>query len=355
MTRMLRRIVVPALVVAVVLCAVRLASAELADVFLKSGLKLRGEVTTVDDTVIVKNAAGEVRVPRADVERIVPVEAPASQPVTAPTVPPVPTTNPESATQPAARAELPPAPPLSDEDIQRLKIAELRLDGSPENVRVRFARKGKQRDLPADVLDELRQLRNYQPEWEEVLLHGQPSEKLRLIVRETGAEHVDRIAIENDPEVFATFRRRVLPLVDRGCAKSGCHGGRAARVFRFPAGSATSDTYAYTSFVLLDQMETEDGPLVDRDDPESSQLLHYMLPQKADEQGHPPVKSGPPFQAVIRDEDDRLYTTVLSWINALRMPHPAYGLAYKNPYGGQPASQPARKPAEPGEPAAASP
>ena len=344
---MLRRIVVSALVVAGALCAARLASAELADVYLKSGLKLRGEVTTVDDTVIVKNAAGEVRVPRADVERIVPVEAPASQATTAPVA--------ESATQPAAAVELPPAPPLSDEDIQRLKIAELRLDGALENVRVRFVRKGKQRDLPADVLDELRPRPDFRPDWEETLLHGQPSEKLRLIVRTTGAEHVGRIVIENDPEVFATFRRRVLPLVERSCVRSGCHGGHTARVFRFPGGSPTSDTYAYTSFVLLDQMETEDGPLLNRDNPEASRLLDYMLPQKADERGHPPVSRGPPFQAVIRDRDDRLYTTVLNWINALRMPHPDYGLAYKDPYAGPSAVEREGEPEEPEKQAAAPP
>jgi hypothetical protein len=349
---MLRRIVVPALVVASALCAARLASAELADVYLKSGLKLRGEVSTVDDTVVVKNAAGEMRVPRADVERIVPVGVPSSRATTAPAPAPTAPTTPESATQPAAAAELPPAPPLSDEDIQRLKIGELRLDGPPENVRVRFLRKGKQRDLPTEVLDELRERPDYRPEWEETLLHGQPSEKLRLIVRTTDAEHADRIVIENDPEEFAAFRRRVLPLVERSCARSGCHGGHTARIFRFPAGSPTSDTYAYTSFVLLDQMETEDGPLLNRDNPESSQLLEYMLPQKAGEKGHPPVTHGPSFQAVIRDRDDRLYTTVLDWINALRMPHPAYGLAYKNPYAGQPTGQRAGEPEEPGGPPA---
>jgi sRNA-binding regulator protein Hfq len=353
MTHFVPRTLATALLVGTVLCGARPAAAQLADVFLKNGLKLRGDVTTVDDTVVVKNTAGEMRVPRADVERIVPVES-ASQPTAAPTPVTLPATR-ETATQPATRAELPPALPLSDEDIQRLKIGELRLDGPPENLRVRFARKGKQRDLSAEVLDELRQRPDFRPEWEEVLLRGSPSEKLQLIVRTTDAEHVDRIAIENDPAVFATFRRRVLPLVDRGCARSGCHAGHAARVFRFPTGSPSSDTYVYTTFVLLDQMKTADGPLLDRDDPEGSVLLRYMLPQKGDETGHPPVSHGPAFQAAIRDRDDRLYATVLDWINGLRMPHPDYGLTYKNPYAGQPATQPEGEPEEPGQPPGAPP
>jgi hypothetical protein len=350
MKRLAQRIAMVGLVVAGGLCAAGLASAQLADVFLKSGLKLRGDVTTVDNTVVIKNAAGELRLPREDVERIEPVEEPVGRATTTPAVPASQPAGSEPATQPAAPPELPPAPPLSDEDIQRLKLAELRLDGPPENVRVRFLRKGKQRDLAAEVLDELRQRPDYRPEWEETLLHGQPSQKLRLIVRTTDAEHVDRIVIENDPEVFATFRRRVLPLVERGCARSGCHGGRSARVFRFPSGSPTSDTYAYTSFVLLDQMETADGPVLDRDDPEASRLLDYMLPPKADEKAHPAVSHGPPFQAVLRDRGDRLYTTVLDWISALRMPHPTYGLAYKNPYAGQVTDQGVGEPAPASEP-----
>jgi hypothetical protein len=334
------RALVVALAGAAAFCLARPARAELADVYLRSGLKLRADVTTTDDSVIVQNAAGRLRLPRAEVVRIVPLMGTASQPTTAPPVPPTRREAPRPESGPAAAPELPPAPPLSDEDIQRLKILELRLDGMPEPVHVRFLRKGRQRDLAAEVLDELRPRREYLPEWEEVRLRGQPHEKLQLIARQTGAEHIDRIMIENDPEVFATFRRRILPLVNRSCARSGCHGGHTARVFRLPAGSPSSDTYAYTTFVLLDQMETRHGPLLDRDDPGNSALLHDLLPQKDNDKGHPPVGHGPSFQGVIRDQEDRLYATVLNWINSLRVPHPAYGLTYTNPYAGRPKAPP---------------
>jgi hypothetical protein len=334
---------------AAALCVAQLPAAHLADVYLKSGIKLRGEVTTTDDAVIVKNAAGQMRLPRGDVERIVPVDA-ASRPATSqPAAPTSAASHPTPPSPPTARPELAPAPPLPDEDIQRLKIAELRLAGRAESVRVRFLRKGKQRDLPAQVLEELQERPDHRPEWEEVLARGQPQEKLQLIARETDAEHVDRIVIENDPEVFATFRRRVLPLVDRSCARSGCHGGHTARVFRFPAGSPSSDTYVYTTFVLLDQMETKHGPLLDRENPEGSLLLYYLLPPKADEKGHPPVGRGPTFLAVIRDRDDRSYGVVLDWIHMLRVPHPAYGLTHENPYAGQPATLPKTQAEEPNE------
>ena len=365
-----RKTVLVLVVGAGVLWAVVPSVAELADVFLKNGVKLRGDVRTTDDEVIVRNLAGQVRVPRGEVERIVPVDVVEGEPTTQPADTPGTTTRATSEPAPRAaerppRPELPPAPPLSDEDIQKLKLLELKLDGPAEMVRVRFKRKGKQKDLPAEVLDQLKRRPDFRPEWEDVLTRGQPHEKLQLIVRLTGTKHADRIEIENDPETFDVYRRRILPLVERGCARAGCHAGKTARLFRLPMGATTGTTYAYTTFVLLDQMRTADGPLLDRTNPETSVLLGHMLPQEGNPRPHPPVGRGPDFRPVIVHRDDRSYGTVLGWINRLMTPHPDYGLEYENPYAGllsartdgeaeeqpdadgpeQPASQPTSRPA----------
>lgn len=379
--RQFRTVVRIAWVVAALAVASR-AAADLADVYLKNGLMLRGDVTVTDTEVILRNAAGQTRLPRAEVDRIVPVPTPASQPVATPTTGPVPTAATPPVSQPATAAgglgaeaggsgpgaaELPPPPPVSDADIQRLRLAELRLDGPAEVVRVRFLRKARQRDLPLEVLDTLRRRSDFRPAWEDVLTRGLPHEKLQLIVRLTGTEHAERIAVDSDPAVFDAFRRRVLPLVNRGCARSGCHGGKGAREFRFPVGSSSSDTYAYTAFVLLDQRQTVHGPLVNRANPEESVLLTYMLPPEATDRGHPPVGRGPAFKPVVRSRDDRLYAAVLEWIDQLAVPRPEYGLAYENPYAGRrsraatapadvessPATRPATAPAP--SPAAAPP
>lgn len=347
--RQFRTVSVIAWVVAAVAMAPR-AAADLADVYLKNGLTLRGDVSLTDTEVILRNAAGQVRLSRAEVDRIVPVPTLASQPATTPTTLPAPAaaTPPGSQTPVAAgglgaeaggagpgAAELPPPPPLSDADIQRLRLGELRLDGPAEVVRVRFLRKARQRDLPLEVLDVLRRRADFRPAWEDVLTRGLPHEKLQLIIRLTGTEHAERIAVDSDPAVFDAFRRRVLPLVNRGCARSGCHGGKGAREFRFPVGSSSSDTYAYTAFVLLDQMQTAYGPLVNRANPEESVLLTYMLPPETTDRGHPPVGRGPAFKPVVRGRDDRLYAAVLDWIDQLAVPRPDYGLVYENPYPGR--------------------
>lgn len=327
------------------------ARAAVCDIHLKSGLCLRGDVVQTNDELTLQNAAGQVTLRRADILRIVPVESTAAQPATqvaAPVGEPAPATEP---TAPPEPGELAPAPPLSKADIQRLRLHEIFLTGAPENLRIQFEKKGRQRDVTVEVLEELRKRPDYQPAWEETLTRGLPAEKLQLILRETGTKYAERIKILSDPEVFSTFRQRVLPIVEKGCARSGCHTGAMARVFRFPLGTRTSDTYTYTMFVLLDQMQTPTGPLLDRSSPERSLLLNYLLPSEATERGHPPVKRGPPLKAVLWGRDDPQFGALAEWIRSLSVPRPDYGLEYENPYPGQPpvpAEEPV--PATPAEP-----
>lgn len=305
------------------------AVAELADVYLKSGMKLRGDVTVTATEVIISNAVGEVRYPREDVERVVPVEQQRPGP------PAVSATQPAGEAEPgtpaAERPELPAPPVLSALDIQRLKMSELRLDGRAEKVRVRFASKAEQRDIPRQILREARLRPDFQPEWEDILLRGQPHEKLQVIVAATGTEYAGRVVITSDPEVFATFRTKVLPVIARGCARSGCHAGSEAAAFRFPDGSPHNEAYAYTTFLLLDRMETRDGPLIDRDDPRGSVLLSYMLPVRDNVRAHPSVTGRRRFTPTLRSPDNVAYERVVDWINCLRVPHMSYALDYEFP------------------------
>ncbi len=316
------------------------AAAELADVYLKNGLRLRGDVTRSGDEVIVRNAAGETRLPADAIEAIVPVAA-APPPATAPTGPPAtapgaePAEPEEAAIRPEpGHVELPPAPPISARDINRLRLGELTRIGPPETVKVRFLRKAGQKDVVAEVLDELRARDDWNAAWELILTRGRPEERVQFIVRETGLKYAERIAVESDPEAFALFRRRPLQIVHAGCARAGCHGGRAARVFRFPLGGVESEKYAYTTFVLLDEMQTKRGPLINRANPEQSVLLSYLLPQENNPRAHPPVGRGPTFRPMFRDTEDPAYRSMLEWLDFLLDPRPDYGLAYENPYRG---------------------
>src|SRR5262249_13058938 len=159
-------------------------------------------------------------------------------------------------------------------DILRLKLYEYPLDGEPQKVGVEFPRKRGEANVEDLVAKDIHAgVEPEDPKWEQKLSKGRPPEKLQLILKTTALKYADRIDIRGDPECFSAFRRKVLPLVTQGCIKSGCHGGNATHVWRLPAGLQSGDEYAYTSFYILDQIQTPIGPMIDRTVPERSALL----------------------------------------------------------------------------------
>ncbi len=239
--------------------------------------------------------------------------------------------------RPADQGVEPPAP-LSPRDILRLKLSELALDGPPERLNVRFLRSRNERDLVDLVRQEMRQAPDYDPDWDQTLEKGRPYEKLPIILKATGLKYADRIELRSHPEVFTTYRRRVLPMVMRSCVRAGCHGGPEAAAFRFPEGSQTSDGFVYTSFVILDEMKTAASPMIDRALPEDSALIRYMLPAEEGQPSHPPVERGR-VAPVLRSTRDPRYQMLVEWISSLRSPHPDYELEYAFPTWFEPLSR----------------
>lgn len=388
--------------------------ADLAKVYPKKGSPLRGEVTATATEIIIRNAAGEVRLKKADVERVewvsavqtvdedflrrfnvlvaddaeghyalaewlrvknrfdllkkqcnyvlgldpdhrnaklllelaqrelvkqANVEAGAGQP--------------EKPQEAAAETDGLPAPPLlSERDIKRLKLYEYALDGPAEKVRVRFVKKKGYADLERIVRAEIGRSDDPDPDADRILQRGQPHEKLQLILRATGLKYADQIEIRGDTEVFKTFKRRVLPLVTKGCTKSGCHGTRGGQIFRLPSGPRTKDEVAYTSFLILDRLETRRGPLIDRDLPGNSALLGFLLPADEDnDQAHAPVEKGR-LVTVLKSTRDPNFDVVLDWLNSLNVPHPEYELEYKYPEWLKKPAPPGEQPAEEAKPEA---
>jgi len=403
------------LVAALLLAAA--ARADLASVHLTDGTTMRGDVSFAELDVVLRNLAGEVRLPRDTVRRIewlTPASTPEaefqrrfyalraddvdghfalaeylweqgwadlserqcryvlgldpqhagaarllqqalerglpaeSQPASQPAAEPQPAEVEEPPPGAEERIKGPALPALlSPRDINLLRLYEYRLDGAPERVQVRFTRRRGEPELETLVKQELASAGPVDPRQKDLLDRGTAHEKLVLILSETGTKFADRIELRGDTDVFATFRRDVLPIVVKGCARSGCHGGREAYGFRFPIGASTNEAVAYTSFLILDQLDTPAGRMIDRADPESSALLRYMLP--ADEGGvHPPLKRGV-LRPVLRSGQDRAYEEIVDWIRSLRAPHPEYALEFRPPAwlgaGAELTSQPAAQPA----------
>jgi hypothetical protein len=225
---------------------------------------------------------------------------------------------------------LPPPALLSGRDILRIKLSELNLDGAPERLNVRFSRVRNERELIEQIREDLKKADQYDPEWDAVLEKGRPYEQLPIVVKATGLKYIDRIDVRDSPKTFDTYRRRVLPMVLRGCARVGCHGGVGGQGFSLPAGAQVGDEFAYTTFVILDGIRTSAGPLIDRGDPAASVLPQYMLPPEAGRARHPPVAHGR-VQPLLRSVQDERYQDIVNWIHSLRTPHPDYGLEYVYP------------------------
>ncbi|MGE0480645.1 MAG: hypothetical protein AB7Q17_09250 [Phycisphaerae bacterium] len=368
------------------------AVAEQALVVLKDGRRLVGDITQTETEIVLKNAAGEIRLARDDVERIIPVapreRKPAPDDETAARkaqdaefeklVAALPeddvnghfvlaqwaqdrgrwdlvvrqcrhvlTLKPNHAEarellkkaearardagSPTGRRMLPRVLPLSDRDVQRLRLYEFPREGDPEKVRVKFRKKGNEPELAAVVIAELEREGALDPTMRRRLEKGRPHEQLQAILQTTDMKHADRIEIESDLKVFDSFRRRVLPMVMAGCAKSGCHGGEAAAVFRVPTQGGSKEALAHTSFVILDRMRTTNGALIDREAPADSLLLQYMLPASETDNPHPPMPRAHRFSPVIQNQRDPDYAMILDWIRSLRTPHPTYELEYEFP------------------------
>lgn len=343
---------------ALMLMLAAVAAADWADIYLRSGLVLRAEIEEEPDAIVIRNEAGTARIPSAEIARIerlphaptsrAPSEA--SAPATAPSSRP-----PGSATQPgesltattSAPAEdgapaddeerpreggFPPPPLVSPRDIQRLRINELKLSGPPEKVRVRLGDRGQKVDLARRVMQQLESRPEADPQLLRVLARGEPHEKLQAIVKATGTQYADEIEIQSDPEVFALFKQQIAPRIMRGCARSGCHGGSDAQVFRFPAVSASNDATVYTLFAMLNELKPSSGALLDRTAPDQSRLLTYMLPVADNPAPHPAAADRKvKYMPLLKGRNDPQAALIESWIASLRRPRPDYALEYQLP------------------------
>ncbi len=185
--------------------------------------------------------------------------------------------------------------------------------------------------------------------------------QVRYILRNTDRDNKnirDDILIKTDPAVMKTFRSRIWPIVQNGCAGPACHGGaKDAGDFRLFSAPMTDDRVAYTNFYILQGWQKKGKEMISRDDPRSSLLLQCGLPKRIAKPGlgHPGEKELTPVP--FASQKDRGYAATLKWITSLRSPMlpPGYRISYKIPgmhakSPPPPPSSPSASPAPPAEP-----
>ncbi len=222
---------------------------------------------------------------------------------------------------------------VSQEDIYRIRFAELR-----ESDRVTVELKN---DVVERYIESMQGIGDFKEKNFAKKFRGWPKlQKAKYIHDNTESDNVsirDDILITKDPQFMTDFRTQVWPILTGGCAALSCHGGEKVngglKVFNVSAKDVKVD---YTNYVLLwGCVKTNDGGgyrrVIDKNWPELSLLLQYGLPPENARYKHP-VK----IKAMFTSTKDKRYIRILDWIKSLEgPPMPNYHLAYKPPFGMQ--------------------
>jgi hypothetical protein len=140
----------------------------------------------------------------------------------------------------------------------------------------------------------------------------------------------DDLIVLNDPKFMVDFRNKVWPIVAASCATSTCHGaGEPKGKLRLFNAAGRNELMDYTNYLLLDGYVSNGRRMVDRNDPEQSLLLQFMLPEDLAKFRHPTT-----ITSAVGRRGDPKFGIVQEWIRSLHQPpHPDYRLKYKPPLG----------------------
>jgi len=225
---------------------------------------------------------------------------------------------------------------VSDEDINRIRLAELREDDNPS---IEFKNKAYDR-----FVESQRGTENFN---EKDFRKMSRAKQVRYILDTPGNGGVrDDIVIKSDPKFMTKFRT-VWPGIEQNCGSAACHGGPKGKgdLKLFPRGSTKNDRADYTNFLILNLWEKDGQRLMDRDHVEDSLVLQYGLPSKDAQYRHPVDLN----KTMFTSKKTSSYKALEAFIKELQGgTTPAYGTKYQPPVGrlGSADSQPASKPAK---------
>ncbi len=225
---------------------------------------------------------------------------------------------------------------LTPEEISRIRFMELRgmrlKTSRPDRVKAKVPRETVERFL-AEMADDpqfrdddypFRSKKN-QKEFRKMT----SAQKVHWIARYSQTKFADEIEIKSDPEVFVTFKKNVLPIIVRTCAKQpGCHASNSEDEsirFRLFEGARRPAPRLYANFLMLNDTEVEDLPLIDRSQPTDSLLLTYLLPPEVTKSAsrHPGTDS---FKPPFKRRKAPGFRRIEQWIRSLKHPAEDYGV-----------------------------
>ncbi len=207
---------------------------------------------------------------------------------------------------------------VSDEDILRIRLAELR---SKDRVAITFRDRADYRFVEAMHGSGRFADRHY----EQAFMAATPVAKaIEMLNTPQATDLRDDILVRTNPRFMTTFKTRIWPMLAESCASAECHGsahGKGARRLRLYNARSQADELYFTNFLLLDAFESSRGRMIDRAHPARSLLLKFSLPADDARAAHPV-----PIEPMFGSTDDRRYELIDEWIRMLVHPHPQYAL-----------------------------
>jgi hypothetical protein len=216
---------------------------------------------------------------------------------------------------------------LTSPEINRIRYMELRgmrmKTEQPDRVSCKVPR-----ETVDDFLLEMQGHADFQGERARLNFHKLTApQKLHAIAQYKGAAYADKVEITSDPEVFLEFKKRVMPIVSRGCGTLACHGASERDVGRFVLYNDPKKTAGttYANFLMLNEISYNGHRLIDRAQPENSLLLTYMLP-KEDIQPDLRHPGNVKVEPIFRSSGPRGFRRIRDWISSLKHPADDYGV-----------------------------
>lgn len=219
---------------------------------------------------------------------------------------------------------------LKDEDINQIRLCELREN---ETVSVEFRRDKEGRSVVDRFIARMEGREEFRQKGAVQQFRGlSPSRQARYMIAKLDRDDAlkDDIIISSDPAFMREFRAYVWRNVYSTCAATQCHGAeKGQEIFKLYNYAGTNHYVDYTNFLIMDSLVSKQGyRVIDRDHPEDSLLLQYGLP--------PPqarLKHSKTIQPIYLSRTSPAYQRTLEWVRELEgPPHPAYQIRKLPPF-----------------------
>ncbi len=257
---------------------------------------------------------------------------------------------PESGGAAPKKVRPPTLSPLTQEQINLIKVYEIDLASRPRLV------------VPRETITRLMEQNAGHPlvpitrEGRETWYRKDPVEVLDLMFRIQARDLYSQVQVLDQPEAIVSFRDNVhRGWLQNRCATDQCHGGSEAGRLRLLNSRPNTDATMYTNFLILTRFKLASGePLINVDDPGRSPLMQMGLPRADALNPHPSVmRSSRPgakprdaWRPVFPSVDDRAYVESKDWISKLYKPRPEYPIPDPIPTLSPP-PKPATEPTKP--------